>query len=669
VQAWRDGEALDLGGPLQRALLVCLLLNVGRVVSRQQLIDALWDVDPPPRAGRSLETKVSRLRATLAGCATVVARGGGYVLDAPVDEIDVWEFREVLAEARALLGDDPRAARARLEAALALWRGKALGGVPEDLLYVERERLEGERLEALEARIDADLALGGGASLVGELRVSRTEHPARERFTEQLMLALYRCGRQAEALEAYRVTYRVLRDELGLMPGPRLRQLEEAILRHDESLGPLPIRARLADASRRHRWLGVTVVGCGMLLAVVVAVSSGGTHQRRVSPRPGVILLDSASRAIRADVPVGDAQGQSRFGYGHLWTIGEDGVMSELDPGSGALVRSIPVGVQPGGIAVGAGAIWVTDRDGPTLLRIDPVTGQIDRRARLSTLGLRRPEPSSDVAIDAGSLWVTRGPEAVDRLNPSSLKLQRRIWLRQRGCEAGSGVQCELPAGAGQVWVVGGNGGWLARIDEATERVTVIDGLRPYLCCVAEGGGSVWVAEGHDIARLAPDGRLLRRYPVSSAAIGDIAYDDGHLWATADTTGQLLRIDARTGQQHSLHLGNLLIGTSASHGIVAVNALPLPTSPARGLGRRVLRVGLGQDWLNTTDPAVARTPSGTGRWQWQLDHAICAELYASPPDADETPPPELASGPAHASSDGLSFGRSRFAPTCASRHH
>jgi streptogramin lyase len=166
---------------------------------------------------------------------------------------------------------------------------------------------------------------------------------------------------------------------------------------------------------------------------------------------------------------------------------------------------------------------------------------------RLSTLGLRRPEPDSSIAIDAGSLWVARGPEAVDRLNPSSLKLQRRIWLGQRGCGVGSGAKRGIAAGAGHVWAVGGNGGWLARIDEATERVTVFNGLRPYVCCVAVGGGSVWVAEGHDIARLTSNGRLLRRYPVSSAAIGDIAYDDGHLWATADTTGQLLRIDARTG--------------------------------------------------------------------------------------------------------------------------
>jgi DNA-binding SARP family transcriptional activator/streptogramin lyase len=654
VQAYWGGEELDLGGPLQRALLACLLLNVGRVVSREQLIDTLWDVDPPPRAARSLETKVSRLRATVGDSATVVARGGGYVLDAPTLEIDLYRFEQALVEARALLADDPQAAKTRLESALALWRGEALGGVAQGVLSIERGRLQDERLEALETRIDADLALGEGASVVGELQQLREAHPARERFTEQLMLALYRSGRQTEALGAYRATYRGLRDELGLEPGPRLRELEQAILRHDEALGPLPLRARLVGASRQRRTIALATIGASLLVAVVLVAALGGKHPRRLSPRPGLILLDAASGAVRAEVPVGDSQGSTVFGYGRLWTLGENGVMSEVNPRDGTLVRSIPVGVRVGGVAVGAGGIWVTDQNSPTLLRIDPGTGRINLRARLSNLGLRRPEPNTGIAIDAGSLWVARGPEAVDRLNPSSLKLQRRIDLAQHGCEAGTDAQCSVAAGSGHVWVAGGNGGWLARIDEATERVTLFKGLRPYLCCVAVGGGSVWVAEAHDIARLAVDGRTLRRYPVSSDGIGDMSYDGRSLWATADSAGQLLQVDALTGQLHSIHLGNLLIGASAAHGLVAVSALPLPTVPTRGLGPRVLRVGLeGGDWLNNSDPAVTRAPSGTGRWQWRLHRATCAELYRHPDGASSsTLVPELASGPARPSSNG-----------------
>ena len=587
----------------------------------------------------------------------MVARSGGYLLDAATEEVDVYRFERALDEGRSLLVEHPAAARPRLQAALELWRGESLSGLPDGVLTVERAGLEGQRLDALEARIDADLALGEGASLVGELQELRSEHPARERFTEQLMLALYRSGRQTDALEAYRGTYRHLRDELGLDPDPRLRELEQAILRHDESLGPLPLgaRAHRAGDSGRLRLAGVAALACVLGLAAVFVASSGGTHQRAVRLGPGLILVDAASGAVRADVPVGDSEGATRFGYGRVWTVGENGVMAEIDPVNGALLRFIPVGLVWGGMAVGGGGIWVTDRNGPTVVRVDPETGQVNLRARLPSLGLKSPEPNAGMAVDGGSLWVARGPEAVDRLDPSSLKLQRRIKLGQHGCSTG-GAQCFMAAGDGRVWVAGGNGGWLARIDEATDRVRVFHGLTPYLCCLAVGGGSEWVAEAHDIARVAPDGRVLRRYPFSSANIGDMAFDDGTLWASADTTGQLLQIDAHTGQLHSTHLGNLLIAAAASQGVVAVSAQPLPTDPTRGLGSRVLRVGLQSDWLNNTDPAVTRRPQGTGSWQWQLHHAICGGLYTRPDTSGSSKlVPEVASGPARVSADGRTW--------------
>jgi DNA-binding SARP family transcriptional activator/streptogramin lyase len=657
VQAWRDGHELELGGPLQRALLACLLLNVGRVVSREQLIDELWGQDPPPRAARSLETKVSRLRKALGDGPALVARAGGYLLEAPADEVDVHTFDQALARGRSLLAKDPEAAGSQLRAALAVWRGPALGGIPTGVLDIERAQLEDARLEALEARIDADLALGKASSLVGELHALRLEHPSRERFTEQLMLALYRSGRQTDALEAYRAAYWGMRDELGLEPGPKLRELERAILRQDDSLGPLPIRARLAGPPRRLRmWAAAVLAGILLLAGGAIAIGGGG-YRRPPRLAPGLILVDAHSGAVQADVPVGGSQGVTRSYQGHLWTLGDDGVMAEVDPASGALVRSVPVGVQWGGVAVGAGGIWVTDRNGPTLLRIDALTGEINLRARLSSRGLRREEPNMGIAVDAGSLWVARGPEAVDRLNPSSLKLERRIQLRRRGCGWGlGGAQCSVVAGGGHVWVAGGLGGWLARIDEATNRLKIIKGLHPYLWCLAVGGGSVWVGEAHDIARLAPDGRVLHRYPFSSDGIGDMSFDDGALWASADSTGELLRIDASTGQVHRTKLGNLLISASASRGLVAVSAVALPTTSTRGLGPRVLRVALREDWLNIADPAVTRPPAGTGRWQWQLDHAICAELYMHPDGPDSTTlVPELAKEAAHASPNGRTW--------------
>ena len=347
-----------------------------------------------------------------------MARGGGYVLVVPAEDVDVYRFQRAVAEGRGLLAADPKAAQACLVAALTLWRGRVLGGVPEGLLSVERDRLEEERLQALEARIDADLVLGGGPALVSELGALCREHPLRERFTEQLMLALYRSGRQAHALATYREARRRLIDELGLEPGPRLRELEQAILSHDDSLGPLPVAQRLARTARNPRALAAIAAGCAALLTLVLALGSWGEHPRAAPPRPGLLLLDAATGAVRANLPVGRSEGSTRFGYGFVWTIGDNGVMSQVAVRSPRLVRSIPVGVLPGGVAVGAGGIWVTDRNSPTLLRLDPLTGQVNLRARLSQLGLRRPQPNGGVVFGGGSLWIARGSEAIDRQIP-----------------------------------------------------------------------------------------------------------------------------------------------------------------------------------------------------------------------------------------------------------
>jgi Bacterial transcriptional activator domain len=467
----------------------------------------------------------------------------------------------------------------------------------------------------------------------------------RERFIEQLMVALYRSGRQAHALETYRVARQSLVDELGLEPSGRLRELEQAILRQDPALGPVSLAQRLGRTGRRPRVAAATVAGCAALLVVlVVTLGTGGQHPRRALPRPGLILLDAATGSVRANVPVGDAQGYTTFGEGFLWTMGENGIMSQVDPHRGRLVRAIPVGVTPAGVAVGARSVWVSDRNSPTLVRIDALTGQVNQRTHLSQRGLRHRVPNGGIAIDDGSLWIARGSEAIDRLDPSTLRLQHRVRLNQRGCGTAG---CPLAAGGGRVWMAGGDNGTLTGIDEATNRAVATAKLRPYLCCLAVGGGSVWVAEAHGIAQLSPQGRIRRRFGVGSASVGTIAYDHGFLWATADTAGKLLRIGAHDGHVRATHLGNVLIGTAAHAGIVVANALPLVTNATHGLGPKVLRIGLTQDWLNTADPAVTRSPSGTGRWQWQLHNATCAELYRHPDAAGaagDALQPELAAG-------------------------
>jgi DNA-binding SARP family transcriptional activator len=218
----REGDqALRLGGRKQRALLALLVLNANRVVSRERLIDELWGDDPPATAVASLQVYVSRLRKVL-GPKVLVTRAPGYVLWVGPGELDLEKFERLRGSGRA--GE-----------ALALWRGPALAEFSEPFAQVEAARLEGLRLAALEQRIDAELERGLFADSIAELEPLVAEHPHRERFRAQLMLALYRDGRQAEALEAYRQAREAL-DELGIEPSDELRRLERSILMHDAAL-------------------------------------------------------------------------------------------------------------------------------------------------------------------------------------------------------------------------------------------------------------------------------------------------------------------------------------------------------------------------------------------------------------------------------------------------
>jgi DNA-binding SARP family transcriptional activator len=231
------GRSLPLGGPKQRAVLALLVLNAGQVVSADRLIDLVWGEEPPDTVKTILQGYVSSLRKTL-GADTIATRGPGYVLELGPATLDLHRFETLLGEAREASAVSDRAtAGAKLREALALWRGPALADfVYEQFAQSPIVRLEELRLTALEDRVDADLALGRHGQLVGELEALVSEHPLRERLRGQLMLALYRSGRQAEALDAYREARRVLIDELGIDPSPALQELEKAILRQDPAL-------------------------------------------------------------------------------------------------------------------------------------------------------------------------------------------------------------------------------------------------------------------------------------------------------------------------------------------------------------------------------------------------------------------------------------------------
>ena len=318
----REGTELPLGGPKQRALLAILLLDANQAVSADRLIDALWGDRPPDTAKNTLQVYVSQLRKLLPeGSLETVAPG--YRLAVEPEALDLARFEELAHQGRAALGiGDAATAAQALGAALALWRGPALADLAlEEFAQAEALRLEELRLAVLEDRIEADLALGRHGPLVAELEHLIVENPFRERLRAQLMLALYRSGRQAEALAVYQRTRRTLVDELGIEPGESLRQLEQAILAHDPSLDtpagggtaetipapPTPLLGRerelaaLAELCRRDDVRLVTLTGIGGIGKTRLAIELA----RRLAPefRDGARMAELATIHDPAIVP------------------------------------------------------------------------------------------------------------------------------------------------------------------------------------------------------------------------------------------------------------------------------------------------------------------------------------------------------------------------------
>jgi predicted ATPase/DNA-binding SARP family transcriptional activator len=313
VEAMRNRASLALGGRRQRALLALLLLERGRPVSSNRLVEELWQGHPPPGAATTLRSYVSRLRTVLGADAPVTAGPAGYALEVAVDRVDSHRFERLAREGEeALAGRRAQRARERFAAALELWRGRPFAGLADDgALRTEAERLEELRLLVCEGRIEADLALGGAAEVVDELETLIREHPYRERLWQQLMLALYRAGRQADALAAYRRAREILDEELGLEPSEELKRLEQVILRQEVPAVappeerhnlPAPVTSfvgREAELAEVERLLAtnrlVTLTGVGGVGKTRLALEGAG----RALPdfADGVVFVDFAPLA------------------------------------------------------------------------------------------------------------------------------------------------------------------------------------------------------------------------------------------------------------------------------------------------------------------------------------------------------------------------------------
>ena len=354
-----DGRMLALGGAKQRALLAILLLNANEVVSSDRLIDELWGEEPPDTAVKGLQGYVSGLRKALDRADVILTRPPGYVIQVEPEQLDLERFERLRASAReALAAGDPERASTTLREALALWRGAPLADVAyESFAQNEIGRLEGLRLATLEERIEADLALGLHADVVAELESLIRDHPLREPLRAHLMLALYRSGRQAEALEAYRQSRHVLVEQLGIEPGRELRELHDSILRQDPELETAgEPEAEPGSTLGRGVFVGREAEMAELLSALADALDGRG-RLALVSGEPGI----GKSRLTEELVAHARARG-ARVLVGRCWEAGgapafwpwvqslrayiderdADDLRGELRAGAGELAQLLP---------------------------------------------------------------------------------------------------------------------------------------------------------------------------------------------------------------------------------------------------------------------------------------------------------------------------------------
>ena len=505
-----DGQVLPIGSRQPRALLAVLLLDANHVVSRDRLMETLWGDEPPERATNALQVYVSQLRKAL-GAEVIVTQPRGYVVRVADGELDLERFESLVAGSRR---SKPAAAARLLREALSLWRGEPLADLA-DVHYVEgdRRRLEELRLGALEARVEADLALGRHAELVPELESLVRRHRLRERLRGQLMLALYRCGRQADALEVYRSGRRLLNDELGLEPDDELQRLERSILNHDPSLDS-PVVRRPPVAQRRR-------------------------SEAPVRP-DSVAVIDPRRSRVVGHVLVGRRPVALATGHGSVWVANaDDGTVSRIDPDRLEVVRTIGIGAPAIDLAVAADAVWVANGSDGTVSRIDPGADAV-----VETIDLRG---SSDLAwnttyavdADDDAVWIGVGTHHVLRIDPATSEPLATIDVGH--------VPVGVALGEEELWVVTTAERALRVEPHSNTATTEVPIGHPV--ALTTGEQAVWVSDSlGQVWRINPDtATVSQTTPVGRGLVG-LCTTDGAVWAANNADGTVVRIDAQGGQ-------------------------------------------------------------------------------------------------------------------------
>jgi YVTN family beta-propeller protein len=657
LEVVEHGRPVVVGAPKVRALLAVLLLHRGEVVSTDRLIDALWGERASPSAARTVQVYVSNLRKAL-GNGQLVTQGRGYVLRTESGQLDVDRFEALVAQGReAMERADALTAAAVLREALGLWRGPALADFAyEPFAQAEIARLEEARLAALEERIDADLASGEHQRLVGELEALVRENPFRERLRGQLMLALYRSGRQADALQAYQDARRALLDGLGLEPGRGLQQLQGAILAHDPALeAPGSPTARRSPATDRRALRDGALIAAGgaLLLAAIAAVAvklaSSGAPTVRVAPN-SVAAIDVRSGRVVASAPVGVRPGPIAFGARSLWVANlDDQSISRVDPTTLRTLVNIPLPTPPMGLAASAGGVWVVEpntdpsRSSLSVSRIDP---EFDAVAKTVQIGNVVPDAPGAVAAQSNSTWVAPSNGLLTRLDAITGRPEQHFDPNA----SPSGVA----VGEGAVWLTDREADNVIRVDR-TGLVTLIPvGSGP--TAIAAGDGGVWVIDPPDeeLKRIDPDtDSVTATIPVGRSPAG-VAVGAGSVWVANSGDGTVTRIDSRSNRVISTTVvGGSPQALTVAAGRVWVTIDERSIAPG-DVGLRGGTLGiLSFNDVDSVDPALAYSNLAI-----QLEYATCAQLVnypdlAGPAGSQLTP--EVAQALPARSSDGRTY--------------
>lgn len=626
--------------PKQRMLLAVLALQANDVVAVEELAEALWGLDPPPTAANALQGHVSALRKLL-GAERIETRPPGYRLRLEPDELDVERFESLVAAAQADADPERRAPLA--SEALELIRGEPLSDFRYQPFAADAIRhIEELRLAALEELFEAQLALGRDVELVPELRQFAEEEPLRERVHGQLMLALYRGGRQAEALNVYRSLRAALVKELGLEPGPELRALHRSILAqspglimqpaagdgHPELPSAVPAGlsssktvARREPAFGRRRTLATVLLVVAALLAGL-AVTFGRGGEPAVAP-DSLVGLDPATGKVTATVPVGGTPVGVVVAAGSLWVANlDDSTVTRVDPGTARIVRTIPVGAPPSGIAATPGAVWVLGLDG-VVRRIDPIFNRVV--AQITVGRFERDVNALPPIAAAGDAVVVGGQQlgvatALSALYRIDARTDKVYLLRALG-DTPSRVVIDRHA----VWATGALSDSVSRVDLADGRVTTVR-VGPEPQALAEGAGAVWVAAtgGDTVARIDPlSNAIVATVPTGSEASA-ISVAGHSVWAS-DEDGTLVAIDPATNRiARRIRLGNLSSNVVLSDGRLWT-AVSRPSAPTASHPlARTLRVLT--PYQPPTDPALA----GTFPDDLAVLYATCAKLFNYP---------------------------------------